>query len=85
MDPVDAILVHDKWGTHIVRADDGTLPSAALKLLSERVEQGFWYDWPDDAADKAKAIVDRGDGAAAWDFLEDRRDFEYEWVEAKRI
>lgn len=82
---MDAILVHDKWGTHIVRAEGGTLESAALQLLTERVKQGFWYDWPDDAAEKAQAIVDRGDGKAAWRFLDNRRDFEYEWVEAKQI
>lgn len=79
------ILVDDKWGTWLMSGEN--LEEAALKLVTERLEQGFWYDnWDEGNSstqweDRAKKIVEDKDGKTAWDFLEERNDFEYERVE----
>ena len=75
------IHADSKWGDFEVFGEDGTLESAALKLLKERVEDGFWYDDEDQAV--AEDIAKYGSGEKAWKFLESRRDHEYEWVEAR--
>lgn len=75
------IHADSKWGDFEVFGDDGTLESAALKLLAERVEDGFWYDGDD--AMIANSILVNQDGDRAWKFLDSRRDYEYEWVEAR--
>jgi len=75
------IHADSKWGDFEVFGEDGTLESAALKLLAERVEQGFWYDNSDEF--DAIKILSEDDGEAAWEFLDNRRDHEYEYVEAR--
>jgi hypothetical protein len=77
------IHANSKYGSFEVCADDGTLASAALKLLTARVDDGYWYDDVDEQ--DAMYIVACGDGKAAWKFLNDRRDYEYEWVEARSM
>ena len=79
------ILVKDKWDDYTIDATD--LPTAAFTLLSERVEEGYWYvNWNDDDPkhqyeDRATDIVKRGAAEEAWPFLLERREVEYEWVE----
>jgi hypothetical protein len=79
------ILVKDKWGSWIKGGE--TLYDAALELLTERLEQGFWYDnWDsgnphEQYKDRAEHIIEDQDGEAAWNFLYDRSDHEYEYVE----
>ena len=75
------IHADSKHGDFEVFGDDGTLESAALKLLAQRVEQGFWYD--DEDQELAEDIVKYGSGEKAWRFLENRSDYEYEYVEAR--
>jgi hypothetical protein len=75
------ILVSDKWDTYVL--DDGqTDEHNALFLLASRVDQGFWYPDPEDAA-RARSIADDKDGDAALRFLLERADHEYEYVEIK--
>lgn len=71
------IQVRDKWDDYVVTGD--SLAAAALKLLRQRVEQGFWYDG--DAAERAATIVHDEDGEAAWAFLDARSNYEYEHVQ----
>jgi hypothetical protein len=75
------LLVEDKWDTWICEGDN-----AALDLVRQRLEAGFWYhnwDEGDPQAqweDRARAIVEAEDNDEAWDFLQERSDFEYEYV-----
>jgi hypothetical protein len=80
---LEFIRAKDKWGDHDVRSDDFTIAGAALKLLAIRAEEGFWYD--DEDQGFADAIVKASDGQEAWRFLYERRDYEYEWVEARSL
>lgn len=80
MEPINVIFVKDKWEDYTVRADDNTIDSAALILLEQRVLDGFWYDGYEQ--EYAQDIVNKKDGDAAWSFLDSRRDYEYERVEA---
>jgi hypothetical protein len=68
------ILAKTKYGHEIWEGD-----KAALELLASRVKDGFWYYDKDEK--KAKQIVEDGEVGLAWDFLKERRDAEYEWVE----
>lgn len=84
---MDVIIAHEKHDDNrIIRAEDGTIGSAALLLLKERIADGYWYDEDDEehGLPIATAAIEKG-GAAAWEFLESRRDYEYEWVEERRI
>jgi hypothetical protein len=75
------IHVVDKWDDYVIEADD--LDKAALGLLQERHNQGFWYY--DEDAQEAAAILDSQNGIRAWAFLESRSDYEYEYVSLDRI
>jgi hypothetical protein len=78
------IMVKDKNGIYPKSSQTGKFGDAALELLAERVEDGYWYD--DEDQDEAFGIVARGDGVAAWEFLQNRsyEGYEYETVwEAK--
>jgi len=83
---VITLIARHKWGEDVyVAKDDEEFYEKALELLKERFNAGYWYDnwgpgerqWEEEAA----KIVAEGDGKKAWAFLEERRDFEYEWVE----
>lgn len=76
------LLVKDKWEEYVVDHSDGD-EAGALEILSERVEQGFWYD--DQEAARAEKIVSTSDGDTALKFLLSRRDYEYEWVEIASV
>lgn len=78
---MQVIYVKDKWDEYTIEADD--LDTAALGLLKERVDQGFWYDGED--AKTAKWILKVQDGKEAWNFLQDRSMFEYEYVELQTV
>lgn len=41
---ISVLFYKDKWNDGLVRAEDGTIESAALELLSKRVKDGFWYE-----------------------------------------
>lgn len=70
------IHVIDKWDDFVIEADD--LDKAALGLLKERVDQGFWYY--DEDEKEALEILASQNGPKAWMFLESRSDYEYEYV-----
>lgn len=72
------LMVHDKWDTYYI---EGHEEDAALKLLGERVEQGFWY--LEDAQMGAEQIIEERRGDNALHFLLSRVDHEYEYVEVK--
>lgn len=80
--------VSDKWDTYAIDNEKG-VEYAALDLLVERLAQDFWYDNWDDGnpnhqwKDRAQAIVDAQDADAALDFLLERSDHEYEYVEVR--
>lgn len=60
--------------------NEDELQSNALAIVRRRLEEGYLV-YPDDAEEKAKAILEANDGAAAWKFLQGRNDHEYERVE----
>lgn len=66
------IIWHDKHGDYPFEGDD-----AALKILAERIEQGYIEE---EAEDDAQALVDGADEDGALDFLRKRRDYEYEGI-----
>lgn len=76
----DYILVKDKWDDYVIANDRG-VEWAALDLLHQRVEDGFWYY--DEDEEKAESIIASEDAKAALRFLLDRRDYEYEWIEVR--
>lgn len=76
----DYILVKDKWDDYVIANDRG-VEWAALDLLRQRVEDGFWYY--DEDEEKAESIIASEDAKAALRFLLDRRDYEYEWIEVR--
>lgn len=76
----DYILVKDKWDDYAIANDRG-VEWAALDLLRQRVEDGFWYY--DEDEEKAESIIASEDAKAALRFLLDRRDYEYEWIEVR--
>ena len=75
---MEMLLVKDKWDDYTIANDKG-VEWAALDLLRQRVEDGFWYH--DEAETKASEIVKHEDADMALRFLLNRRDHEYEWVE----
>ena len=75
---MEMLLVKDKWDDYVISNDRG-VEFAALDLLRQRVEDGFWY--LDDAETKASEIVKNEDAKMALRFLLNRRDHEYEWIE----
>lgn len=86
---MQVIKVKDKWSDYVIDAGDSAedLYRAAMKLLTKRYDEGFWYENWDDGdpknqwADRARIIIDADDTRAAWNFLKERSDFEYEYVE----
>jgi hypothetical protein len=76
-------MAHEKHGTHLYSSETGKFDDAALELLARRVEDGYWYY--DEDEEKAKRILEDSDGKAAWRFLEDRCDYEYEYVEVRTV
>lgn len=87
--PEPQIQYEDKWDSGVVTGE--TLEEAALKLFEQRYADGFWYDNWDDGdpnhqyADRADAIHAAQNGEVAWQFLRERSDHEYEWVERARV
>jgi hypothetical protein len=78
------LVVREKHGNrYLPAATDEELHASALKLVTNRVEDGYWYydDEDDAAATRASDIVQASDGTAAWRFLQERDDYEYEGVE----
>lgn len=75
------ILVEDKWDTWICEGE-----KAALDLVTQRLEQVFWYENWDEGdpktqyKDRAEEIVKAQDEDKAWKFLQERDEFEYEQV-----
>lgn len=60
------------------------LARAALEILDERLVQGY-LGYPDDAEDRAYEILEAEDGKAAYQFLLDRNDYEYERVSLQEV
>ena len=83
---MDMLLVKDKWDTYLLENDKG-VDWAALDLLKRRVDDDYWYyNWDDgdpehQYEDRAREIVALEDPKAAFRFIMERRDAEYEWVE----
>jgi len=76
---------YDKHGDYLYDAtgEEG-LAKAALTILQERLDQGY-LSYPDDAEEKAGKILLAQDGAAAYEFLRDRDDHEYERIELTEV
>lgn len=87
MENSTVIVAHEKHGTEIYRDEhDGTLGGAALVLLLRRFYDLNLYEGDSDVdSDALEKILDEDDGRRAWLFLLSRCDYEYEYVEEKRI
>lgn len=70
----EVIVADEKHGIFVYRS--------ALSCLTRRVEHG-WYDEPEDT--RARSILGGDDEDAAWKFLLDRNDYEYEFVSIERV
>lgn len=89
-----SVLVCDeKYGNRYLPAkDDAEMFRSALKVLGERLKDGYWYTKPDGKAPEWKryeelaeyAAIERAvserDGELAWRILRSRRDYQYEGV-----
>lgn len=76
----DCVLVwHDDHGDFIFSGDD-----AALKILQKRLDSQY-LNYPDDAENRARVILDQRDETAALSFLKERTYFEYERISQQRI
>lgn len=89
----EVIVAHEKHGTFTY--------SSAWELFKQRFNEGYWYDNWDDGdpkhqwEDRAKKLKFAGerlwamDGPkverAAWNFLAERKDHEYEYVEKQTV
>lgn len=69
----EVIIAREKHGV--------ALHATALGLLKCRVAEGCWYDDPEEY----EWIINSNDESAAWGFLRNRSDYEYEGVEKARI
>ena len=79
------LVWHDKHGDAIYDASSRELmDDAALRILQARIEQQY-LDWPDNAEDEAKTILENRDGGEAIRFLllRSREGFEYEGMSIK--
>jgi hypothetical protein len=84
---VNVIVAHEKHGTFTY--------SSPFVLLKRRFDEGYWYDNWDEGdpttqwKDRAREIVEMPDGhdrdKAAWAFLRERSDHEYEWVQMQEV
>jgi hypothetical protein len=72
------LLVRDKWQTYYMEDHE---EDAALRLVTERVDQGFWYDGA--ALEIATKIIQERRGDDALFFLLGRAEHEYEYVEVQ--
>lgn len=87
--------LREKHETRLVAIEDGDSPiekmgavyTAALGVVRERLADGYWYDGDPENQweDRARLIVEAGDGKAAWAFLCERDDHQYEGVEIKTV
>jgi len=83
------LVVNEKHGDRYFDAStDAALHAAALKLVEERLEQGWYGDWRqlDDTLENLNQkkmlldLVSDQDGVAAWAFLKQRNgQYEYEY------
>lgn len=76
------LMIKDKWETYTYTVKNSRgVEWAALDVLTQRVEDGFWYY--DKDAKTAKQIVESEDAPKALEFLLSRKDHEYEYIEVK--
>lgn len=84
---MNVLFISDKHGDYVASHPEG-VEHAALGLLMQRLDEGWYYNWDDGQAahqweDRAAQIVDVKDADAALSFLEERSDHEYEYVEVQ--
>ena len=78
------LLVDEKHETRYFDAGtDKALYASALKLLGQRVKDGFWYN--NENQEIAERIVEAESGKKAWKFLHRRRDHDYEHVRLENL
>ena len=75
------LVVIDKYGTTVYGANG--IETAAIELLSERVESGYWYD--DDTEPSLILAGGSGEMALQWLLYRAREGYEYEWVEVQEL
>jgi len=72
------LVVDEKHGYRYFDAGtEEALHASALKLVTERVEDGYWYD--DEAQQIAERITKKQDGNAAWGFILRRSNSKHEY------
>jgi len=71
----------DKHGDVVYDANNAEqFTGAVLSIIQQRLDEGY-LDYPDDAEERAQAILDASDGKEGWKFLQERNGHEYEYVE----
>lgn len=76
----EGLLVKEKYDSYFISNHRG-VEWAALDLLRQRCEHGWWYQGATEA--RVWEIVHNEDAAAALEFLLSRCDYEYEYVEVQ--
>jgi hypothetical protein len=88
---MQVISVKDKHDTYLLPASTPQeLEASALKLVRERLADSYYYNYDEGEPvtqfrDRARQIVETENGKEAWDFLCEREDHEYEYVELKQV
>jgi hypothetical protein len=85
----EIIILSEKHGDRYLKVEPNK-EAVALEILRERVADGYWYEnWGDDPQNQwetdAQNIIDIDDGVAAWEFLQERSDHEYEGIYIQRL
>jgi hypothetical protein len=71
---------------YVAHEDHGTFVFASpLTLLKQRVDDGYWYEADPEAQAWGEQIVAEGLEDEAWIFLDDRKEYEYEYVERTTV
>jgi hypothetical protein len=79
------ITWHDKHGNrHYTANTPEDIHRSALRIVKERLDLDYFV-YPDGAEGRAIAIVESGNGPAAWDFLQGRNEFEYERISVGEV
>lgn len=84
MSLLSLLIIEEKWGDtyyHISTKED--LNKVALEILTERYNQGYWYEDDEDIYPNIEKAVAEKNGALAWRILRERSDKGYEYENVK--
>lgn len=81
------VIFKEKHGNRVMKASDVyELERSMLTVVEERYDEGWYYNWDEGDlqtqwGNRARCIVEEGDGAEAVKLCYERQDHEYEGFE----